>query len=85
MWVDFPARTLLIPEINPANLPEVDSALSGSAAADVTGGMKSKVHAMLRLVEEEPGLVVSIFSGDAPGDVEKALSGEDLGTQITAG
>lgn len=85
VWADFPACTRLIPMINPANLPEVDSALSGSAAADVTGGMKSKVHAMLALVEAMPGLVVSIFSGEAPGDVEKALTGEDLGTRIIAG
>jgi len=85
VWVDFPACTHLIPEINPANLPEVESTLSGSAAADVTGGMKSKVHAMLALVEAMPGLVVSIFSGEEPGNLEKALSGEELGTRITAG
>lgn len=85
VWEDFPTCTRLIPEIYPANLPEVDSALGGSAAMDVTGGMKGKVHAMLRLVEELPELVVFIFSGEEPGDVEKALVGEKMGTQISAG
>jgi len=56
----------------------------GSQAADVTGGMASKVGQMLALVEELPGLEVLIFSGLQPGMVPKALLGECEGTKIKA-
>jgi isopentenyl phosphate kinase len=48
-------------------------AIGGSHAADVTGGMASKVHEMQALVKAIPGLSVRIFSGAAPGVVREAL------------
>jgi isopentenyl phosphate kinase len=69
-------------------IPEITSAMplgqiGGSHAADVTGGMESKVREMLGLVEAMPGCAVQIFSGEAPGRVRAALLGEAIpGTVI---
>ncbi|MBK9928055.1 MAG: hypothetical protein IPP66_22525 [Anaerolineales bacterium] len=51
---------------------------------DVTGGMDSKVRQMLGLVQTVPGLTVQIFSGNELGNLVKALTGDVLGTLITA-
>lgn len=75
---------LLISEITPANMAEVLPALGDAKAADVTGGMASKVLSMLALVQELPGLEVLIFSGLQPGLVKEALLGESVGTRIKA-
>jgi isopentenyl phosphate kinase len=82
VWADFPACTQLISEITPANWDAVATALGGSAATDVTGGMRSKVQSMLDLAIEIPGLEISIFSGDQPGNLAAALQGQSLGTRI---
>ena len=82
VWADFPACTQLIPEITPQNWEVVAASLGGSAATDVTGGMQSKVRAMLALAAEIPGLEISIFSGDQPGNLVAALRGASLGTRI---
>jgi isopentenyl phosphate kinase len=82
VWADFPACTQLIPEITPENWDTVAASLSGSAATDVTGGMQSKVRAMLDLAIAIPGLEISIFSGEQPGNLAAALQGESLGTRI---
>ena len=83
VWADFPACTHLIPEISPENYAQVETALGGSTATDVTGGMASKVHLALDWVGQTPGLEVRIFSAAAPGSLESVLLGEPLGTQIT--
>lgn len=58
--------------------------VGGSHAADVTGGMASKVRQMQALVAELPGTEVRIFSGEAPGLVYAALTGDAApGTRIT--
>ncbi len=62
-----------VPEIGPANWESVRSALGGSHATDVTGGMLAKVEAMVDLVREMPGLRVRLLSGERPGDLENAL------------
>jgi isopentenyl phosphate kinase len=54
------------------------------AVADVTGGMAGKVQAMLDLVKWLPGCEVRIFSGLIPRNLQRALSGEPLGTLIRA-
>lgn len=82
VWADYPACTRLIPEVNPATFPAIAPVLGGSAGADVTGGMASKVEQMLVLVEELPGLEVLIFSGDEPGTVRAVLSRGRHGTVI---
>jgi isopentenyl phosphate kinase len=63
----------VIPSLVPgANL----EAIGGSQAADVTGGMATKVREMLALVSDVPGLSVQIFSGETPGLVRGALLGK---------
>jgi isopentenyl phosphate kinase len=63
----------LIPEIAGHNWAQVQASLSGSHAADVTGGMLAKVEEMAALVRELPGLTVHLFSGLRPGALESAL------------
>ncbi len=57
----------VIPLITRQNLPDVWPALGASRGTDVTGGMASKVLAMLDLIDSRPGLTVNIFSGLEPG------------------
>jgi isopentenyl phosphate kinase len=64
----------VIPLITRATLPDVLPALGGSRGTDVTGGMASKVAAMLDLVEARPGLGVRIFSGLEPGLLGRLLA-----------
>jgi isopentenyl phosphate kinase len=82
VWLDFPTCTHLVKTITPENFGEVEQALGGSAATDVTGGMASKVKASLDLVQAIPGLEVSIFSGERPGLVLEALLGSRPGSLI---
>ena len=82
VWADYPTCQQLVAEITPQHLPEVISALSGSTATDVTGGMASKVQQSLDLIQELASLEVQIFSGETPGAVEQALQGASLGTVI---
>ena len=84
VWADYPACTRLVPEITPANLPEVAPALGGSNATDVTGGMASKVGQSLALAQAIPQLEVLIFSGDKAGQVQNALLGARVGTVVRA-
>jgi isopentenyl phosphate kinase len=72
--------------ITQGTLPGLESALGGSAQTDVTGGMASKVRSMLGLCEVIPGLGIHIFSGEAPGNVVKALAEENcsFGTYLFA-
>jgi isopentenyl phosphate kinase len=52
--------------------------------ADVTGGMEAKVTQMLDLVQQIPELKIQVFSGVEPGNIMRALTGETLGTWISA-
>ncbi len=52
------------------------ASLRGSHAADVTGGMASKVQEMLAMTAEMPGLTAQIFSGEIVGYVRAALLGK---------
>ena len=82
VWADFPERTKIIEQITPKSFNAVKDGVGKSAAADVTGGMESKVRQMLDLVTADPELTVQIFSGTEPGNIVRALTGETLGTMI---
>jgi len=84
VWEDFPTCTRLIEQITPESFADLSVSVSGSLAADVTGGMASKVQHSLALVKEIPELEVWIFSGEKPGAVSKALLGQQVGTIIHA-
>ena len=82
VWADFPERAIRVEKITPASFNEVRAGVGQSHGADVTGGMESKVRQMLDLAVEIPGLTAQIFSGEKPGNLQKALGGENLGTLI---
>jgi isopentenyl phosphate kinase len=85
VWADFPRCTRLVEEITPENWKGLSATVGGSTAIDVTGGMASKVRQSLELAERIPNLELFIFSGETPGAIEQALTGEHLGTRIWAG
>ena len=85
VWADFPQCTRLVEVIDAHNLKQVAAGLGGSASADVTGGMASKVRQGLELAQKIPGLQVHIFSGMTPGAVRRALAGEAVGTLVRGG
>lgn len=74
-----------IPLITAANLEAVLAGAGGSHAADVTGGMRSKLELMWRLISAVPGLEVRLI-GPEPGLLRAVLAGEpvDAGTTIRA-
>ena len=84
VWADYPHKSHQLKEITPAIFPQVAAGLKGSSATDVTGGMLDKVQQVISLVGELPGLQGMIFSGETPGNVQRALLGEALGTVIHA-
>ena len=82
VWADYPDNTSLLTEITMESLPLIESRLSGSAATDVTGGMAGKVRQIISMVGTIQGLSASIFSGELPGNIQRALLGERLGTEV---
>jgi isopentenyl phosphate kinase len=84
VWEDFPARTRRIETITPKTFSKISAGVGKADGADVTGGMEDKVTQMLNLVQQNPELKVQIFSGAESGNIGRALSGEMLGTWITA-
>ncbi len=62
-----------VPRISQANWEAVHRSLSGSYATDVTGGMLSKVEAMVALAREMPNLTIHLISGRREGALETAL------------
>jgi isopentenyl phosphate kinase len=84
VWEDFPERTKKIAHITSASFEEIRASVGKSHGADVTGGMDTKVRHMLDLVNKVPGLTAQIFSGEEPGNLARVLTGETLGTVISA-
>ena len=76
VWADYPACTRLLREVTPGSLEGIAAGLGGAQAADVTGGMESKVRQALALVQAVEGLEGLIFSGEEAGNVRRALIGE---------
>ncbi|MBN1659559.1 MAG: uridylate kinase [Anaerolineae bacterium] len=62
-----------IPHITPAHWQAIRSGLGGSHATDVTGGMASKVEALIALVEALPTLSARILTAERPGALYTAL------------
>lgn len=76
----------LVPHLRPDQLPSVAGQLGASRGVDVTGGMLSKVTAMLELVAAQPTLSMRIFSGVPSGSVQQALADPEYaaGTLLAA-
>jgi isopentenyl phosphate kinase len=84
VWENFPARTRKVESITPQTYSQISAGVGKAAGADVTGGMEDKVTQMLNLIQQNPELKVQIFSGAEPDNIGRALSGETLGTWISA-
>ncbi len=67
-----------IPRIGPENIAAVLAGAGASHGMDVTGGMRSKVELMWRLVTAHPALTVHLI-GPAPGLLRLALLGQAAG------
>lgn len=82
----YDLRGEIVSHISRENIASLDQALGGSAGADVTGGMRTKVHDMLALAEEIPGLSIRILSGMDHGRLYASLVAphQPAGTLITA-
>jgi isopentenyl phosphate kinase len=76
----------LLRRITPASLGAIKAGLEGSHGVDVTGGMRSKVELLLRLVQELPELRVQIIGGAEPGVLAQALvdGRAEVGTLLCA-
>jgi isopentenyl phosphate kinase len=76
----------LIPHLRPNQLDSLPAQLGDSYGVDVTGGMLSKVIAMLELVAAQPTVTVRIFSGKQAGTLVRALADPDyaVGTLLAA-
>jgi len=80
----YDANGVVIPHITPTNFEQIADALGGSHGTDVTGGMASKVRAMLTLAQQVAGLQIRIFGGTQPGQLQSALMDENtFGTLIS--
>jgi isopentenyl phosphate kinase len=82
VWSDFPSRDKLLGEITPGDVSELSPLLGPANGTDVTGGMYSKVTGMLAIVEEIPDLEIWIFSGERPGNLQRAFLGQNPGTRL---
>ncbi len=82
VWADFPRKKHLVPIITPVSLIKMNQQPEASEYVDVTGGMRQKVEMMAALVEANPAISVSIFSGRQPGMLLNALVGAAPGTTI---
>ena len=82
VWADYPACTQLLDEITARDLGDLEEALQGSAAADVTGGMASKVQESVQIARQLPMAEVRIFSAVRPRSLLEILRGAPAGTRI---
>lgn len=74
----------VIPRITLDNFDEIRSALGASESPDVTGGMESKVIAILDLCDTIRGTHAYVFSGEKVGAIQAALIGSTIeGTHIS--
>jgi len=83
VWQDFPKCTSLFDKIQPTDRSSLGGTIGESQAPDVTGGMVDKVEQMLNLIDEIPELNCLIFSGEEPGSISAALSGQNKGTLLS--
>lgn len=67
-------------EITREVMPELESAIGGSSATDVTGGMKGKLLELLDLADAGSNSV--IFNASKEGLITRALRGEPVGTTV---
>ena len=69
----YDERGEVIPHITEENFAAFEETVGRSRGTDVTGGMASKVQAMLKLTAARPGLAVRIFSGLSEDGLRRVL------------
>lgn len=73
----FDAEGKLVAEVNRHNFSKIIDHLGGSAGMDVTGGMRTKVEQIYRLVHDNPAAQAHIVSGQLDtGLISSAINGE---------
>lgn len=74
----------VIPQISAKNYTRIIANLGGSAGADVTGGMRSKVEQIFQIVKKNPLTTATILSGHSePGIIADTILGNYVqGTKI---
>ncbi len=75
-------KSSTIPVITSKNFENVKKHIRGSENTDVTGGMLGKVQEMLD-ISDSTCTTSHIFDAGKPGNVERFLKGEKIGTAIT--
>jgi isopentenyl phosphate kinase len=83
VWADYPVREQPVESLTRESYEQIAGSVGEASGTDVTGGMRSKITEMLDLVQDLPSLKVQVFSGVEPGNVLRALLGEQPGTLIT--
>ncbi len=73
----------LIKRVDRSNFDTILKYASSSTKVDVTGGMKTKVRYLYNM-SKETGAVCQIINLMVPGNLERAMSGEEMGTIINA-
>lgn len=82
IFADFPFRQDPIPQITDQNFSVLKEKIGHSASPDVTGGMIGKVRLMMDLIKIHPHLKINIFSAAIPGNIQKVLKNEPVGTRL---
>ncbi len=82
--LDYAGNGAKFDVITPRDLKRMSLSLQGARTVDVTGGMRSKVEALLRLAKVR-GVESVILNATKPGLLKAALSSETgIGTEIRA-
>jgi isopentenyl phosphate kinase len=82
VWADYPDNSRLVETISPDDFESLEGKTRESASIDVTGGMRSKVDVLVRMVKKLPRGEAVIFSGAKPGSLFHVLTGGRQGTVI---
>ncbi len=82
IYADFPNNQEPILKITPDTFPVLKQKIGHSASPDVTGGMIEKVRLMVDLIRIQPHLKIHIFSAAEPGNIQKILGDEPIGTRL---
>lgn len=83
VYLDFPNNSKILKNISFSKFNRHAGSIQGSAFADVTGGMRSKVDIMMHLLDKRFVKSVSIFNGKMKGAILATLLGGFPGTTLT--
>lgn len=82
IWKQADSPANIYPVFTPALFHAQNAGISGSRSPDVTGGMRSKVEVLFSIINRNPAIQASIFSGKEEGNLYQALRGAEVGTVL---